>query len=141
MELLHLVASVFLGLYAGALLTEAVILVPYWQRMEPRTFLSLHKTMGPHLFRFFAPLTTTAVMLAVASALVTPLDVLAGRHLAGAGALAALLIFFLYFKKANQSFADQTVDPNALEAELSRWSKWHWFRTVIVLAAFAFSVA
>jgi len=78
-----------------------------------------------------------AVMLSVVTAIFA-----GGRHIWVAGlCLTALLIFFLYFKKANQSFADHSLSNEALPAELARWSAWHWARTVIVIAALLISVS
>ena len=83
------------GLYAGSLLTEGVILVPYWRRMSPEDFFSKHSEMGPSLFKYFAPLTTSAVLLYILTAIV-----IGGRHIFAASlCVSALIIFFLYFKK------------------------------------------
>jgi len=54
--------------------------------------------------------------------------------------LAILGIFFYYFKSANASFASGSVRVEDLPAELSRWSNWHWLRTVMGLIAFALSL-
>lgn len=142
-ELLHLAATVALGLFAGALLTEGAILVPYWRKMTPGDFFGLHGALGPVLFRFFAPLTIVAVVLAVVSALVSVWagDLTAARSIAAGGALATLLIFFAYFRRANQSFADRSIADEALPAELRRWAGWHWIRTAIIIAAFVAAVA
>ena len=42
-EMIHLASTVALGLFAGALLTEGSILVPYWRRMEPADFFQQHE--------------------------------------------------------------------------------------------------
>lgn len=141
-EIFHLVATFSLGLLAGALLTEGAILVPYWRRMEPSEFLRLHGTMGPNLYRYFAPLTIAGVMLPTASAIASAFagDWSTARLAAGALCLAALAIYFLYFKQANARFADHTITAEELPAELKRWSGWHSARTVIVLVAFASSL-
>jgi len=54
--------------------------------------------------------------------------------------VAALIIFLIYFRKANTSFADRSLTNADLGAELARWSAWHWLRTVIVIAAFTASL-
>jgi len=64
-DALNLMATIFLGLYAGSLLTEAMILVPYWRKMSAEDFFGLHSELGPRLFRYFAPLTVIAVMSTV----------------------------------------------------------------------------
>lgn len=136
-EVLHVAATVLIGLYAGSLLTEAMILVPYWMRMQPAEFFSLHGTLGPKLFGYYAPLTG----LAVASAVLAGLFGSTLKILAAALCLSALIIFFIYFKKANASFAAHSLKNEDLEAELTRWASWHWLRTAVVIVAFIASVA
>lgn len=137
---LNILSTTIVGLYAGSLLTEAKILVPYWRGMEPSEFFRLHGSMGPSLFRYFAPLTTLAVLLSVITAVANSGGNLAWNITAGL-CLSALVIFYIYFKKANQSFADHSLKNEDLGAELTRWSRWHWFRTVLMIIAFAVSIA
>lgn len=135
-EILHIAATVLIGLYAGSLLTEAFILVPYWRKMPADQFLKLHGTMGPSLFRYFAPLTTVAVISSVLAAIWGDIwD-------KGAAALCvmALIIFFAFFKRANAQFADQSLSKDELPGALKRWTAWHNVRTVLVLIAFVLSV-
>lgn len=135
--ILQTLTTSVIGLYAGSLLTEGVILVPYWRRMSAEDFFSKHSEMGPSLFKYFAPLTTLAVILSVITAIVA-----GGCHVYAAGlCVSALIIFFLYFKKANASFADHSLANDALAGELKKWATWHWIRTVIIIAALIASVA
>lgn len=125
------ITTCVIGLYAGSLLTEGVILVPYWRRMSPDDFFSKHSEMGPSLFTYFAPLTSLAVALSLLTA-----ALLGGRHIiAAALCVTALIIFFLYFKKANASFADHSLPRDKLTGELSKWAAWHWVRTVVIIVA------
>lgn len=141
-EYLYLATTFAMGLFAGALLTEACILVPYWQRMQASDFFALHGSLGPKLFRYFAPLTVLAVSMSISSfsaALVT------GEVAVWQGATAglctfALLLFFFYFKNANAKFATHSISDNELVIELNRWAIWHWIRTASILTAFACSL-
>lgn len=139
-EVLYIAATLIVGLYAGSLLTEAMILVPYWRRMEPAEFFRLHGQLGPKLFQFYAPLTTGAVALAVIAAIAN-----GGENLAwvmtAVICLSALLIFFAYFKKANESFANHSLKDEDLAKELSRWAFWHWLRTILIIIALGSSIA
>jgi len=136
-ELIILLTTSIIGLYAGSLLMEGAILVPYWRRMKPNDFFNKHSEMGPGLFRYFAPLTTLAVVLSVLTAVLT-----GGRHIIAAGfCVSALVIFYVYFKKANASFADHSLPNDKLKAELKKWSTWHWIRTVAVIIALFVSVS
>lgn len=138
-DLIHLSTSVLLGLFAGSLLTEGAVLVPYWRRMDPAEFFRLHHTMGPNLFRYFAPLTVIAVMSGMLGALVALGTSWLWNITAGI-CVATLAIFFIYFKDANQSFADKSLAEADLADELRRWASWHWFRTALIILAFAISV-
>ena len=139
LDILAYASSFFLGLFAGSLLTEAMILVPYWRRMPAADFLTLHHTLGAKLFQYFAPLTTITVVLGIVNAIFHG-GKNWGYNLAGVLCFVTLAIFFIYFKKANQSFADQSLQPEELGAELARWSAWHWVRTVLILAALGASL-
>jgi hypothetical protein len=136
---LNLFATLALGLYAGSLLTEGVVLVPYWRRMPHAEFMRLHGDVGPSLFRYFAPLTTLAVALSVATA-IREASLYSWHTLAAALCAGALLTFFAYFKRANAAFAAGTLSENELGPELARWSSWHWLRTVAVVGAFAATI-
>ncbi|MEL7453058.1 MAG: hypothetical protein AAGJ50_06780, partial [Pseudomonadota bacterium] len=98
METLHLLATMVLGLFAGSLLTEGVILVPYWRRMAPKDFFRLHSELGPSLFRYFAPLTLAAVSSSVVSAFFSA-DASIWRPVSAMLCLLTLVIFFVYFRK------------------------------------------
>jgi len=135
-EILHVLATLMIGLYAGSLLTEAAILVPYWRQMDPAEFFKLHGTLGPKLFKYFAPLTSLTVGISVIAAIYgNPWKITAAGL-----CCTALVIFFLYFKKANASFAAHSLKEKDLAAELNRWSNWHWLRTWIIIGALASSV-
>ncbi len=142
-EALQLVSAGFLGLFIGALLAEGALLVPYWRALPPAEFFALHGSFGPRLFRFFAPLTTGALLLAVAAALASLWVASPGRwaSLAAAGLAASLVAtYFLYFKRANAGFADASVGAAGLAGELKRWARWHWARVGLGLGGFACSL-
>ena len=133
-------AAGVLGLAAGALLAEAVVLVPYWRSLEPATFLAWYAAHAELLFRFFAPLEITGTILAIAAAVLArkPLRQASGLRLASAVlAVAVLAAFPLYFGEANASFAAGTIPHEALADELTRWAAWQWARTLLQIAAFA----
>lgn len=140
-ESLHFASTMALGLFAGALFTEGFILVPYWRRMARADFFQQHGEVGPRLFRFFAPLTTVTVILAVAAAVpLRDAGLSMARLVAGAGALAVLATFFFYFRRANASFAEGSLSEEQLKLELRRWATWHWARTATAISAFGAAV-
>ena len=138
LEVLAILTTISLGIFAGAQLAEACILVPFWRRLPPADFFGLHHAMGPNLFRFFAPITAIATLLALASALLSGGDL--WQTSAGVLSLTAVAMFFAYFKKANAAFAARSISDEQLPAELKRWARWHRARTLIVMGAFISSV-
>jgi hypothetical protein len=142
-EIFQLVSCLVLGLLVGSLLTEAVILVPYWRAMDEKEFLSLHSTLGPKLFMYFAPLTIAATVFPVVAAVTTivlyeTIDWLA--WVPAALVLVMLVIYFAYFKGANDSFKTGSVGVDGLSLELNKWAKWHWVRVVLGIVAFITSL-
>lgn len=139
LDILNVLSTSIVGLYAGSLLMEGMILVPFWRRMDPTDFFRLHGTMGPSLFRYFAPLTTSAVTISTLASVLNHAENLAW-NITAALCVTTLFIFFAYFKKANQSFADHSLEADELAPELNRWANWHWIRTVLMIIAFTISI-
>lgn len=139
-EASNLAAVIFLGLSAGALLTEGAVLVPWWRSQEPAEFLAWYPKHESLLLRFFGPLEVLAFVAAALAAVATRSGAgatpvwLMGASVLALGVLAA---FPLYFKTANASFARGTIAPADLASELGRWARWHWARTIVATAAFA----
>jgi hypothetical protein len=135
-------AAVALGLAAGALLTEGFVLVPYWRELPPEAFFDWYAANGDRLFDFFGPLEIAALSFAAMAAGANRRRPGAACFVAAAVlAFAILASFFVYFGDANARFAARTIEPVRLPEELARWSRWHWARTLIGVAAFATSVA
>ena len=139
-EVMPFLAAAGLALFVGALLTEAMVLVPMWRTFQPQEFFTLHAAHAHRLYTFFAPLTVSATLLAVVAAITS---VATGRPLSSASVVAAVLAlvilstYILYFQRANASFAEASITHEALPAELARWASWHWFRTAVGLVALA----
>jgi Domain of unknown function (DUF1772) len=136
-------AAAALALLIGALLTEAMVLVPMWRSLSPQEFFALHAAHAHRLYAFFAPLTASAALLSVTSAVATVATGRAGRLpsvLAAALVLVILSTYALYFRRANASFAEARITDHDLPHELARWARWHWCRTIIGLIALAASL-
>jgi hypothetical protein len=139
-EVMPFLSAAGLALFVGALLTEAMVLVPMWRTLQPREFFTLHAEHAHRLYGFFAPLTASATLLAVAAAITS---VATNRSQSFASVVAAILAlailstYFLYFQRANASFAEGSITHEDLPAELARWASWHWLRTMIGLVALA----
>ena len=136
-------ATVALGVSAGALAAEGAVLVPFWRSLQPEAFLAWYREHAGLLLRFFGPLEITATVLALAAlalnwllgcAATDPLIVSAFL------AVAVLAAFPIYFQKVNARFAAGTIAQDCVQAELRRWSRWHWARTVLAVGAFVSAV-
>ena len=136
-EVVRGVAAGSLGVFAGAMLTEAGVLVPYyWRSLEATEFYEWYGANARRLVGFFGPLT----WLGGVSALVGALLSLWTRHasapaatVAAALTLAIVATFPIYFKRANASFVSGTNDAVGLREELGRWAAWHRVRTALSL--------
>ncbi len=138
---LAITATTLLGVFTGSLTLEGFVLVPFWRSLEPDAFFSLHQEFGHRLFRYFAPLTTLAVLTPIMSAILQRHDRHAPFRWMTAGlALSVLLSFPLFFQKLNTAFATRTVADKDLAAALQRWAFVHTIRTIVALLAFIVSV-
>ena len=143
MSALRLCSTVTLGLLAGALALEGIVLAPYWRSLRCDAFANLHGGFGPRLYRFFAPLTIVATLLPVVCAIDVALSTPRTASdwftlISSVLAISLVGIYRLYFHSANQRLpilAGQGADV-ALSMELSRWHRIHMARTVLCVAAF-----
>jgi hypothetical protein len=137
---LQVLSAAAWGLFAGAQLAEGCLLVPYWQSLKPADFHVWYAANDRRLVAFFAPLTVGIAILPLAWALSATVGAHPARGIAmlcaGIG-LAILTGFFVYFRDANARFSAGTIPVAELPAELARWARWHWVRTILSLVAFA----
>jgi len=136
---LLLLATLALGLSAGALVAEAGILVPYWRSLRAQEFLAWYRQHASLLFRFFGSMEVVSTALVVVATVSCWLTGHPGKALVTASAALAFLVlaaFPIYFQKVNASFAEGTIDPGAVATELRRWSNWHGVRTLLAIGAF-----
>ena len=123
---LQLLSAASIGIYAGAMLTEGFVLVPYWRSASAPEFFSWYAANSTRLQGFFGPVTWAAGLFAIAAAVAT---LWAGRPGRWTALLAAVLVaaaafsFFIYFGRANTSFSNRAVSAAELLAELTRWAR------------------
>ncbi|MFY9224448.1 MAG: hypothetical protein WAQ98_17375 [Blastocatellia bacterium] len=142
-KLLLIISVVILGLSAGAMLTEAALFVPYWQKMPVQDFLIWFRNNEPYLVKFFG---TSQIFGLIATLLVTilyQLQRLPNRNLLAISTFLNILILLLYpiyFKQVNASFVAGTIDLNNVSQELINWGLWQWVRTFLGTSAFFMAV-
>lgn len=133
-------AAACLGIYAGAMLTEAGVLVPFWRALAPSDFLRWYAANAARLNGFFGPITVASVLLALVAAGTSFWLGHPGRWaaLVAAAVMVGLLAgYFAYFEQANASFARGTLGLDAVPGALARWQLWHNVRTALSVFAFA----
>jgi hypothetical protein len=136
---LTIVVALALGLFAGSLVLEGLVLVPFWRTLPPDEFFRLHHAFGPRLFRYFAPLTALAVLVSLASALIA--HPTSWQRVAAAGCAALTLAAFpLFFARANREFAHRSITDAQLPRALDRWAMVHMLRTATCVLAFVFAL-
>ncbi len=111
--------------------------------MKPDDFFEQHESVGPLIYRFFAPITIAATVIPLITVLVNFIfnsNQLVLFYILGGSTLMFFSTYFLYFKDANQMFADRSISNEDLENELVRWGNWHWFRIVFEAIAFLSSI-
>lgn len=138
-EILLLLSSGILGIFLGAQIAEAVLFVPYWKALAPEEFFEFHKTYGAKIHKFFAPLTIAATLLPLCTVgynLILTNNNKVLFLLMGISTIAFFFTYFLYFKKANNGFAERSISNENLPQELVRWGNWHWGRICFEAIAF-----
>ena len=107
-ELLALLAVASLGIFFGAMLTEGLVLVPYWRSLPAEAFYSWYGANDKRLLGFFGPVTWLAALSALAVAGISLWTAHPGRWYAVAAAACTLVVvsmFFVYFARANATFS------------------------------------
>jgi len=141
LEILYALSTGILGIFLGAQICEGALFVPYWKSLSPSDFYKLHQTYGKKIYQFFAPLTIAATVIPVSTAIysisVTPSIF---SLLMGGFTILFFSTFYLYFKKANQQFAEASIPYNELPKAINRWGRWHWGRVGLELMAFICSL-
>ncbi len=130
---MYLLVAVF-GIFIGSQITEAILLVPYWQSLSAADFYSYYNEFGPGIGRYYTILTIIAALIPVGISVY-----LARTKTPGIGfaitsvAFAALFVacFYVYFKGTNELFYQSAYSPTELKNELVTWSTWHWGRIVL----------
>jgi Domain of unknown function (DUF1772) len=131
------------SIFVGAMLTEALVLLPMWRSLKPAELSALHARHAHTLYRFFAPLTAITTMVMVLSAALAVAFGHVQSYFAVTAAvlsLAILCLYFLYFRRANADLANMLSRPEEIAPVLARWALWHWLRTAMALCAFLLSL-
>ena len=136
-------AVIVSGVSCGAMLTGAMVMVPFWRSIPAAEFLTWFGANADRMQFYFGLLQVATIILAITSAILFRIGRRPGTVLlsiAAVLAVAVLTAYPLYFRAANASFVATTVPIAEVPAELARWAAWQWVRTVAGLFAFAFTL-
>lgn len=141
-RILNLLAVISLGLFSGAFLFIALVVVKFWQAVEPDVFLNW---MNDHFFRFptlMVPLNMISLVLAIAALGTAWKSQPENRLALGLSAICILvctITFPLYFAGANAEFLNRTLAVPQIARAIDTWATWHWVRTGLAFAALIFA--
>jgi hypothetical protein len=122
------------SIFLGSQITEAIILVPYWQSLSASDFYSYYQDFGPSIGRFYAILTIIAALIPITLSIHFFRSKVSGLPFSLVSALFAILFvscFYVYFKGTNELFYQSYFNEMDLKNELITWSQWHWGRIVL----------
>ncbi|MCE9597470.1 MAG: DUF1772 domain-containing protein [Spirochaetia bacterium] len=143
MRILGILTVAVLGLTSGAMLTEAVIIVPFWLGLTPTEFYTWYAKNQAALVNFYSPLEISSMVLAlVLSILFFTRNEDKKWVMLGSAILSILVIatFFVFFKDANAAFNARSIEEGKLSLAIMTWGNWQWFRVFLGLGAFVLSV-
>lgn len=140
--LVQISALIVLSAFSGSLLFIALVMVKFWQSLEPQDFLNWMTNDLYLMPKTMIPLNILSLVLAIA-ALATSWKAFPSRRLPLSLGLASILFcsitFPIYFAGANAEFVTQSIEISNVTSRLSTWSTWHWVRTGLAILAVACS--
>lgn len=122
------------SVFLGSQITEAIILVPYWQSLSASDFYSYYQDFGPSIGRFYTILTIIAALIPIALTVYyfrSKAPKLSFSLISSLFAILFVSCFYVYFKGTNELFYQSAFNANELKNELITWSQWHWGRVVL----------
>jgi hypothetical protein len=141
-RIINLLSVIALSLFSGAFLFIALVVVKFWQAVEPEVFLNW---MSDHFFRFpnlMVPLNMIALVLTIAAFGTAWKSKLSSRLALGLSSICIFvctLTFPIYFAGANVEFLSRTILLSQISTAIDSWATWHWVRTCLSLLALIFA--
>jgi hypothetical protein len=141
-QLNYFLIAVF-SIFLGSQITEAVLLVPYWQSLSADEFYTYYQKFGPSINRFYTVLTIIALVIPIGLSTYYYRSKSPGFRFSLMSSLFAILFvacFYIYFKGTNELFYQSVFDQADLQRELINWSRWHWGRIVLETLSLLFLI-
>jgi Domain of unknown function (DUF1772) len=141
-RVLSLLSVIALSSFSGAFLFIALVIVRFWQTVEPNIFLNW---MGDHFFRFptlMVPMNLISLLLTIAAFGTAWKSQPQSRLPLGLSLICIFICtitFPLYFAGANAEFLNRTLALPQIADAIRTWATWHWFRTGLAISALVFA--
>jgi hypothetical protein len=141
-KIVNLLSVIVLSLFSGAFLFIALVVVKFWQAVEPEVFLNW---MSDHFFRFptlMVPLNMLALALTIAAFGTAWKSQPSSRLALGLSSICIFvctLTFPIYFAGANAEFLSRAIPLPQISTAIDGWATWHWARTCLALLALIFA--
>jgi hypothetical protein len=137
------ITVLILGVTAGAMLTEAAIIVPFWLSLSPPEFFDWYAKNQAALVNYYSPLEIWSTILALVTSILMLILKQEGKRSMVASTLFSIFViltFFIFFKDANVAFNARSIANDKLSLAITTWGNWQWFRVGLGLAAFVFGL-
>lgn len=142
-KIIGLITVMVLGLTAGAMLTEAVIIVPFWLSLSPKDFFDWYAKNQAALVNYYSPLEIWSTILSLVTSILLITTKQKGKwSMVIATVLSILVIatFFIFFKEANSAFNARSIEDAKFILAVTTWGNWQWLRVGLGVGAFFFAL-
>lgn len=143
-KIIGFITVLVLGVTAGAMLTEAAIIVPFWLSISPPEFFDWYAKNQAALVNYYSPLEIWSTILALLTSILMFITKQEGKWSMVASTVFSILViltFFVFFKDANSAFNARSIANDKLSLAITTWGNWQWFRVGLGLAAFSFGLS
>lgn len=141
-RIFNLLSVIALSFFSGAFLFIALVVIKFWQAVEPDVFLNW---MSDHFFRFptlMVPLNMISLVFTIAAFGTAWKSRPSSRLTLGISTIcifACTVTFPIYFAGANAEFLARSIALPQIAPAIATWAIWHWIRTGLAIAALIFA--
>lgn len=140
---IYLWSTALLALFAGGSITILLVLIPFWQSLQPNAIMVWFGDFGPLVGITMVPMQIIPLILSVYAYF------LARKSKAGDTKLwlwiigfhiIILIMLFAYYLPVNFSWVNKTMNPDHVLAEMKRWKLLHIARTILSILSWILAI-
>ena len=142
-KIAELLTILVLGLTAGAMLTEAIIIVPFWLSLSSTEFFDWYAKNQATLVNYYSPLEIWSAILFLVTSILLFRTKQDGKWWMVSSAILSILVlatFFVFFKDANAGFNMRSIASDKLAQAIRTWGNWQWLRVGLGISAFLLGI-